>query len=161
MSARVRVYIACSLDGFIAGPDDDLSWLPQEANIEAQSDSGAVGFDEFLSDVGALLMGRRTYDVVTRLTETLPYGERPILVATNREIEEPLPWVQEVQGSISEMIEEALKAANGKDVYLDGGNLIRQGLEAGRVDELIITMVPRLLGQGVPLFTGLAAIENL
>jgi dihydrofolate reductase len=160
--AQVRVYIACSLDGFIAGPGDDLSWLPG-ADPAASSppegpsppaDPGALGFDQFMANVGALLMGRRTYDVVAGFGGSWPYGGRPVLVSTRRPLQPVVPAVRSVVGPIAELIGEARAAAAGKDVYIDGGALIRQALDAGLIDHLIVTVVPVVLGEGVPLFAG-------
>jgi dihydrofolate reductase len=165
--SKVRVYIACSLDGFIAGSGDDLSWLPQGDDTEdgdqpaEKVDDGVIEFPEFMSGVGAVLMGRRTYDVASGMTDELPYGAVPLLVATNRPLDNPGPTVRTVQGTISEIAEEARSIADGKDVYVDGGNLIRQALDAGEVDDLIITVVPRLLGEGVPLFAGVTQRHSL
>ncbi len=157
MTPRIRVYIATSLDGFIAGPDDDLSWLTGEtaANPGGPTDPEALTFDEFIDDVGALLMGRRTFDVVQGM-DWWGYGERPVLVATHRPLRGPLrPSVVAVSGSIDEMLTAAKEAAGERDVYLDGGDLIRQAAIADRIDDLTITVAPIALGAGHPLFAGL------
>ena len=161
----VRVFIACSLDGFIAGPQDDLSWLPgsdPHADEPAQDvgpprDPAAVSYDEFIAQVGALLMGRRTYDVVAGFGVPWSYGPRPVLVATGRPLEPISPTVRAVDGDIASMVNAAKAAAGDKDVYIDGGNLIRQALDAGLIDDMIVTMVPTVLGQGHPLFAGASA----
>jgi len=147
MSGRLRVFIACSLDGFIAGPDDDLSWLP------APSDDDH-GFREFFDDVGALLMGRRTYDVLEGFDGPWPYEARPVMVATHRDLQPSQPTIRSISGSIEEMVGFAHEVAGERDVYLDGGHLIRAALDAGLVDELTLTMVPVVLGAGTPLFVG-------
>lgn len=169
--SRVRVYIACSLDGFIAGPDDDLSWLPgadpdpdaPEANKDSTPprDPAAVSYDEFMAEVGALLMGRRTHDAVAGFGVPWPYGERPVLVATHRTLEPASPTVRAIDGDIASMIEAAKDAAGSKDVYLDGGFMIRTALDAGLVDDLIVTMVPTILGAGHSLFAGVTARHEL
>ena len=153
--SRVRVYIATSLDGFIAGTDDDLSWLP-EGDPSAVEGSGGVGFHEFLAEVGALLMGRRTYDVLAGFGGEWHYGDRPLLVATHRKLEPIHELVRPVTGDVASLIAQATEAAGGKDIYIDGGNIIRQALDAGLVDDLIITVVPTALGGGIPLFSGTA-----
>ena len=153
-NSKVRVYIACSLDGFIAGKDDDLSWLEPDEGAGGQSDPGAVDFADFMAQVGALLMGRRTYQVVMGFPDEWPYGETPVLVATHRSLEAAAPTVRGLEGSIEELIASAREAAGDKDVYLDGGGLIRAALDAGLVDELIMTVVPKVLGEGIALFTG-------
>ncbi|MBW1881033.1 MAG: dihydrofolate reductase family protein [Deltaproteobacteria bacterium] len=157
-SSRVRVYLACSLDGFIAGPGDDLSFLhePGPEASEPPAPSEALGFDAFMSQVGAMLMGRRTHDVIAGMG-VWGYGDTPVLVATHREIEPAGDSVRAVTGDIESLITKAKEAAGDKDVYLDGGDLIRQGLDAGLVDELCITFVPILLGgEGIRLFDGLS-----
>lgn len=157
MPGRVRVYIASSLDGFIAGPDDDLSWLtgPDAANPGGETDTGALTYEAFIADVGALLMGRGTFDVVQGM-DAWHYGDLPVLVATRRELPEDVrSTVRAVSGAIHDLVAEAKDAANGKDVYIDGGNLIRQAAEADLIDDLTITMAPIALGAGHPLFAGM------
>ena len=156
-TSQVRVYIASSIDGFIAGPDDDLSWLPEEdpegsdPSANAPPDPGALGYEDFISGIGALLMGRRTYDVVQAFDVPWPYGEKPVLVATRRPLDPaPPPTVRGVQGSISELIAIAREAAGEGDIYLDGGELIRQAAEANLIDDLTITLAPIALGRGYP-----------
>lgn len=153
--SRVRVYIACSLDGFIAGRDDDLSWLPDDPP-EEDPEPGTLSYEEFIADIGVLLMGRRTYDVVRSFDVDWPWGERPVLVASHRDLDEGAPaTVRRVEGSIETLIREARKAGGGRDVYIDGGVLIRQACEAGLVDDLTVTIAPIALGSGHPLFAGL------
>ena len=111
--------------------------------------------EEFMSQVGALLMGRRTHDVVAGLGQW-PYGHTPVLVATHRDLEPAADTIRAVTGDIAALITQAKEAAGDRDVYLDGADLVRQGLEAGLVDELCITYLPTLLGaEGVRLFDGL------
>ncbi|MBL8857601.1 MAG: dihydrofolate reductase [Planctomycetes bacterium] len=151
--SRTRVYVACSLDGFIAGPDGDLSWLP-EGDPSAVPGSGGVGFHAFIADVGALLMGRNTYDFLAGYGGPWHYGERPVLVATHRDCRRIHELVRPVQGDIASLVAQGKAAAGGKDLYIDGGILIRQALDAGLVDECIVTLIPTVLGDGVPLFAG-------
>ncbi len=150
MSSRVRVYIATSLDGFIAGLDDDLSWLPQPGGEEPSD----AGYAEFFAQIGAMLMGRRTYEVVAGFEGPWPYGDTPVLVATRRKLESPEPTVRAVSGGIEQIVAEARAAAGARDVYLDGGALIRSALDAGLVDELTISVASVILGAGIPLFAG-------
>jgi len=154
MADRVRVFIACSLDGFIAGPDDDLSWLPS-------GDGQDFGYAAFMADVGALLMGRRSYEVVAGFPGEWPYGALPVLVATHRSLQPKVPTVRPVAGTIEAVIAAAREAAAGKDIYIDGGALIREALEAGQVDELCVSVIPVALGRGVPLFAGLSRYQPL
>jgi dihydrofolate reductase len=150
---RVRVYLACSLDGFIAGPDNDLAWLHRDRSApgDLAPDAEALRFEPFLGQVGALLMGRATYDVVTAMG-VWPYGELPVLVATHRPLTPVSAHVRGVSGPIADLLADAKRAAGTKDVYLDGGDLVQQALNARLVDELTLTFVPVILGKGVRLF---------
>jgi dihydrofolate reductase len=80
----------------------------------------------------------------------------PVLVATRRPLEPGAETVRAVSGDVASLLKQARAVAGDKDVYLDGGNLVRQGLAAGLVDELVLTWVPIVLGGGVSLFEGLA-----
>lgn len=146
----VRVFIASSLDGFIAGEDDDLSWL---GDPDGPAEPVDHGYDAFFAEIGALLMGRGTYDVVEGF-DKWPYEDRPVLVATHRPLEPKVDTVRAVRGDVEELLVQAQEAAGDRDVYLDGGNLIRQALDAGRVDELTVSFIPVVLGRGIPLFAG-------
>ena len=159
--SRVRVYLGCSLDGCIAGPDHDISFL-MEHTPDPEAESQGLEFDAFLEQIGALLMGRRTYQVPLDY-DAWHYGDRPVLVATHHELP-PAPqggtaWA--VEGPIEELIAQAKEAADGKDVYLDGGDLVRQALDAGLVDELCLTFLPLILGQGVRLWDNLRTRTDL
>lgn len=145
MASGVRVFIATSRDGFIAGPDDDLSWLPDG---HAGED---YGYEAFMAGVGAILMGRRTYDVVEGFGTGWPYGDTPVFVVTSRPFETDKPTVRPVSGTPVEILARVREVTDG-GVYVDGGHVIRQFLDAGLVDEATITVIPVDLGDGVPLF---------
>ncbi len=147
---QVRVFIASSIDGFIAGDDNDLSWLPPPG-----PDGDDHGYSAFMAGVGALLMGRRTFDVVAAFDGPWPFGDMPVLVATSSPLPaSTAPGVVAVTGDVRAMVDAARHAAGDRDVYLDGGALIRTALDAGLIDDVIVTLVPRVLGRGVPLFAG-------
>ncbi|WP_144276184.1 dihydrofolate reductase family protein [Demequina sp. NBRC 110053] len=159
---RIRVFIASSLDGFIAGPHDDIAWLeaprpewaPMAGGAWASAPSDALDFDGFMADVGAMLMGRGTYDVVRAMGGSWPYGDTPILVATGRPLTDAPPTVTVASAPIANLIEEARTLAEGKDVYVDGGSIIRQALDADLIDEMTVTLHPTVLGAGHALFAG-------
>jgi dihydrofolate reductase len=146
VTGPVRVFVACSLDGFIAGRDNDLSWLP------AAQDGEDYGYGELLAQTGAILMGRGTYDVASGFG-TWPYAEMPVFVATQRVLAPSVPTVRAIRGTARELLS-AVRERTGGGIYLDGGNLIRSFLDEGLVDELTVTIVGVLLGAGIPLFAG-------
>jgi dihydrofolate reductase len=160
---RVRVYLGCSLDGCIAGPDHDLSFLNEPSHTpDPQAASSGLGFHDFLAQIGAILMGRRTYQVLLDY-DAWHYGTIPVLVATHHDLP-PAPGdghAQPVQGPIAQLVAEAKAAAGERDVYLDGGDLVRQGLDAGLVDELCLTFLPVVLGRGIRLWDGLQRRTDL
>lgn len=153
MPGIVRVYSAVSLDGFLAGENDDLSWLEGSPAV-VQGAPDTMSFEQMMARSGSMLMGRRTFDVVQGFDVDWPYGDVPVLVATNRPIASAPPTVRPVQGTIRELCSQALQMASGRDVYLDGGGLIGQALDANLIDEMVLTIVPVMLGRGVPLYQG-------
>ncbi len=155
--AKDRIaFMACSLDGFIAGPDDSLGFLEPQRGQQVEDT-----FTPFFAGVGALLIGRRTFDVVNNFDGDWPYGETPVLVLTHRTIESRVSTVQAVSGGIESAVAQASEMAGDRDVYIDGGELVRQSLDKGLVDELVITIVPRILGRGRPLFAGVHRRHDL
>jgi dihydrofolate reductase len=150
MGSSVRVFIASSLDGFIAGPGGDLSWLPDPPEGSDED----YGWGAFIEDIGCLLMGRGTYDAVEAMGVPWPHPDRPTVIATTRPLRAPPPNVEAARGTIGELVAVARERAGGRDVYIDGGDLIRQALDAGLVAEAIVTLCPVVLGAGHPLFAG-------
>jgi len=141
---RLSVFIACSLDGYIATPEGDLGWLERAARPGED-----YGYDEFMSTVDALAMGRRTYDHIAGL-DPLPFGEREVFVFTSTECEprEGVTfWRPTPRRAYATWQERGLER-----VYVDGGLLIGSFLEEGLIDDLTLTVVPLLLGAGRPLF---------
>lgn len=148
MTSGIHAFVAMSRDGFIAGTDDDLSWLPDG---HAGED---YGYEQFMAGVGAILMGRRTYDVVEGFGTGWPYGDTPVLVATTRALDPIEPSVRAVSGTAGELVAEAQAVAGGRDVYVDGGRLLQQLVDAGLIDAFIVTVIPVDLGEGIPLLAG-------
>ena len=154
--SRVRVFVGASLDGFIAGPNDELDWLSggsSEGQSAGQPEPPDT-FREFMTQIGTVLMGRRTYDIVCGMKGPWPYGDTPMLIATNRELSAKRASVRAGRGSIAELVAEAKRIAGDRDVYVDGGQMIRAALDAGLVDEITVTVVPIVIGAGIPLFAG-------
>ena len=142
---RRLVYdVAVSLDGYIAGPDDDMGWLPQ---VE---DDG-LGFHDFFSQVGAVAMGRRTYDWIREHSGTWPYGDVPAYVLSTKLPEGRTTHVTVTPGPLTDLAVK-LNDGDGTAWLVGGGRLFASFAEAGLIDLWIITVVPVLLGAGVPLF---------
>ena len=159
----VRGYLAMSLDGFIAGPDDELGWLegardsglPLAAGAWAATKPEGLEFDDFLGEVGCIVMGRRTFDIVESFDGSWAYGDTPMLVATSRSLTSAHSTVEPITGDVHQIIERAKDLAGDLDVYVDGGHTIRTVLDANLLDHLVLTIQPTALGEGVPLFEGL------
>jgi dihydrofolate reductase len=150
---KVFVHTLMSLDGFIAGPDDDMSWVL--GHVEDMP--GAV-IEEVIARTGAVLAGRRTYDVGRRLQQPDARGlfgrwTGPHLILTHTPpTDETHPSFSFLSGDIKDAVATAQATADGGDVLLLGANVVNQGLEAGLVDEILMHIVPELIGGGVPLF---------
>ncbi len=154
---RADVYVAASLDGFIARSDGSIDWL-----MDADPGDGEYGFEEFLASVDALVMGRKTFDFVLEVGEW-PYGDKPVFVLTHRRLEFPDGFPGRVE-RVSGEPHEVASVMDRRDIeraYVDGGEAIRSFLRAGLVQRIIITTVPVLLGSGIPLFSPLDADVQL
>lgn len=140
-------YIATSIDGYIATPGGGLEWLDQIPMPEGTD----FGWEQFISSVDVLVMGRNTFDVVMGFDEW-PY-ELPLIVmsSTMTEVPERARSTEISSFAPRELIEE-LARRGFSCAYVDGGALITSFLAAGLLDELIVTQVPVVLGSGIPLF---------
>ena len=146
---KCSVFIAASLDGFIARPNGDLDWLP---GAESDIPDEDHGYDEFMKDIDVLIMGRGTFEKV--LTFGGWHYRKPVMVLSSRVIEIPpeLPKsVEAMSGSPTEIVAR-LDARGLKHAYIDGGVTITRFLEAGLIQQMIITRIPVLIGRGIPLF---------
>ena len=142
------VYIATSLDGFIATPDGGLDWLFEIPNPD-QSD---YGYSEFMGGIDAIVMGRNTFEKVLTFSDW-PYN-KPVFVLSNSLTAVPEPIVAQaeiVKGDIKSLVNQ-LHQGGYQNLYVDGGKTIQSFLQADLIDEMIITRVPILLGSGLPLF---------
>lgn len=140
------VFIATSLDGYIARPDDGLDWLKL---VERAGED--YGYAKFAETVDALVIGRRTYDTVLGFG-AWPYAGKRVIVMTHR------PLVarhgeEAFEGSPEELVQR-LASEGTRRVYVDGGNVIQQFLAARLIDDLTISVIPIMLGAGIPLFGG-------
>ena len=112
------------------------------------------GFEEFLASVDVVVVGRRTFEVVLKLEHLATYGKKPMMVLSNRPLDfssVKVGMVEQISGEPIEIVKQ-LESRSFKHAYIDGGITIQKFLAAGLVDRLVITRVPVLIGDGVPLF---------
>jgi len=148
-------YTATSLDGFIATPDHDLTWL---TSLDA-GEEGAPGYGKFIAEIGALVMGSATYEWMLRnhiylnpaAPQAWPYNQ-PCWIFSSKEREKLAADITFVKGDVQPVYNEIARKAGGKKLWLvGGGELVGQFFDAGLLHELIITVAPVTLGAGAPL----------
>jgi len=144
---RVTVFLALSLDGRLAGPGDDLTWLDRYAGDTPE----ATGYEALMASADTLLLGRRTYDTVLCFG-AWPFAGHRVRVLTHRPVESR-HGERACAGELRCVLA-ALGDEGAQHVYLDGGHAARQGLEAGLVTDLWLHWVPEVLGDGPRLFDG-------
>ena len=153
-----HVFIASSLDGYIARPDGDIGWLL--ARDDPREDHG---YDAFIADKDAIAMGRGSYEKVATF-ETWPY-DRPVLVLSRRLAGTSVPDRLRGRVRFADLAPpEAMRALEhdgARRVYVDGGQVVQAFLRAGLIADMVITTVPVLIGSGRPLFGELPADRDL
>ena len=152
MERKNKVFIATSIDGFIADKGGGVDWLysiPNPDNID-------MGYLEFMDGVDALVMGRKTFETVCGFDMDWPYT-KPVFVLSNSMKFVPEGYegkVELVKGSLSTIVEE-IHERGFYNLYIDGGSTIQGFLREDMIDEMVITIIPFLLGGGIPLFSEL------
>jgi dihydrofolate reductase len=145
----ISVFIGTSLDGFIARPNGSFDFLP-EGGGEPH------GYNEFMTTIDALVIGRKTFETVLPM-KPWPYGDKRVVVLSSHPIDFSKVVggkVEQMSGSPSEIVAQ-LAATGAHHLYIDGGVTIQRFLRAGLIQRLIITRVPVLIGEGIPLFSTL------
>ncbi len=147
---KISVYIATSLDGFIARENGELDWLPGSDGTTGDED---FGFNAFFNSVDVLVMGRKTYETVLSSGQWF-YGEKQVVVLsrTLTRVADSLPGTVELRACSPATLAADLAASGAQHVYVDGGQTIQSFLNAGLIQEIIITRIPVLIGTGIPLF---------
>lgn len=143
------VFIGVSVDGFIARADDSLDWLP-EGGGEPH------GYDEFMASIDVIVIGRRTFEKVLTLGPW-HYGDKRVAILSRQPVDLSAAVggvVEQMAGSPAEIVSR-LAASGAGHLYIDGGITIQEFLRAGLIQRLIITRVPVLIGEGIPLFGAL------
>jgi len=150
---KLSVYIAASLDGFIARENGDVDWLEC---VGSDGDAEDYGFQDFFSSVSCLVMGRNTFEKVLTFGRW-PYEGKRVVVMTRSLKTLPVAMKGKVElfSTSPEALVDKLNVENETHLYIDGGRLIQSFLRSSLVDEINISYIPILLGRGIPLFGSL------
>lgn len=151
------VFIATSIDGYIADKDGGLDWLHSVPN----PDNVDMGFGPLMEQVDALVMGRNTLEMVLSFDVDWPYS-KPVFVLSNTMTEVPEGYQDKVfliNGELTQVVAD-LNKQGYHDLYIDGGITIQNFLKQELIDQLTITTIPVLLGGGVKLFGDLESMQN-
>lgn len=144
MSFHAAVFIATSLDGFIARTDGSIDWLTSRGE-----NAGDTGYDEFMAAIDTVVLGRKTYEKVLTF-DFWPYDGKQVEVLSSTlapDADERIIVHRTLDGLV-----QTLNDRGAKRIYADGGQIVQTFLRAGLLNELTITVVPILLGAGIPLF---------
>lgn len=139
------VFVGTSVDGFIARANGDLDFLPEDAEPH--------GYEEFIASVDTMVIGRNTFEVVLKF-DAWPYGDKRVVVLSSRPIDLSVVKdgvVEQMAGEPAEIVAR-LEATGARHLYIDGGITLQRFLRAGLIQRLIVTRVPVLIGEGIPLF---------
>ncbi len=148
-----HVFIATSLDGYIARPDGDIDWLTPPLDVIELAQEEDYGYDAFMASVDAIVMGRHSFEKVLSFG-AWPYSDKPVIVLSSQPIRIDPTLAATVTHLGGEPLEicETLERRGIRELYIDGGTTVQRFLAAGMVERVIITRVPVLLGRGIPLF---------
>lgn len=140
----VSVFVGTSVDGFIARRNGELDFLPEDAEPH--------GYEEFIASVDAIVIGRNTFETVLRFPDW-PYGQKRVVVLSSQPIDLSVAKgaVEQLGGEPADIVAQ-LAATGSHHLYVDGGITVQRFLRAGLVQRLIVTRVPVLIGEGIPLF---------
>ena len=146
MNRKVILYIATSLDGYIAQPNDDLSFL---SIVEQEGQD--YGYADFIKTVDTVIVGRKTYDKVISMGFDFPHADKDAYIITRT----PKPSIGSVKFYTDDLksLIDKLKSENGKNIFCDGGaEIVNELLKNDLIDEFIISVIPILVGNGTKLF---------
>ncbi|MGB0899832.1 MAG: dihydrofolate reductase family protein [Psychrobium sp.] len=143
------VFIATSLDGYIADKNNEVDWL----HLLPPADDTYMNFEQHMSNIDALVMGRNTYELVAGFDGEWPYS-KPVFVLSNtiNNVADKCRDKVTVISGEPDIVVERLRKLGYKNLYIDGGVTIQNFLQHDLIDEMIITIIPVLLGGGIPLF---------
>jgi dihydrofolate reductase len=149
---KLSVFVGATVDGFIARPNHDLDFLPEDCEPH--------GYDEFMATVDVIVIGRNTFEKVLSFGGWA-YGKKRVVVLSSQPVDLAAVREGNVDCAVEQMggapadIVARLEASGASHAYIDGGITIQRFLYAGEIQRMIVTRVPVLIGQGIPLFGGL------
>jgi dihydrofolate reductase len=152
--SKTIIYISMTLDGFIAGKDDDLSWLAPYMGVD-------YGYKDFYDGIGAIILGKRTYDHIINNWDW-PYSNVPVFVLSKDSLaNKPAnAEIYSVDGNIADVLTRA-KAKTDKNIWIGGGaQIVQEFLNQKLADELNVTIVPQLIGGGIRLFDNIDSADT-
>ncbi|MGO4529077.1 dihydrofolate reductase family protein [Paenibacillus sp. 2TAF8] len=145
-NSKTILYIAMSLDGYIARLDGSVDWL-----FDVQGDGGDNGYAAFYQTIGSVIMGRSTYEDVLTLSEDFPYSDRPAYVLSRSE-QPSAPHVQFTSENVETLISRLKQTYEGDVWVVGGGQLVQSVMEQQILDEIEVAIIPKVLSEGIPLF---------
>ncbi|WP_339834030.1 dihydrofolate reductase family protein [Paenibacillus sp. FSL R7-0272] len=145
-NSKTILYIAMSLDGYIARLDGTFDWL-----LDVEGDGGDNGYATFYETIGSVVMGRSSYEAVLTMPGDFPYADRPTYVLSRSE-QPPAPHVQFTTESVKTLIPQLKQSFEGDVWILGGGQLVHSVMEQQLLDEIEVAIIPKVLGEGIPLF---------
>ena len=144
---QLILYIACSLDGYIADEDGHVEWLDR-----LHVDGEDYGYEEFYQSIDTLIMGRNTYEKIRLLSSNWVYSGKHTYVLSQREIKPHHNDITPLKGSVLETLDIIENAGAKRTWLVGGGQLVSSYLQHNKIDEFIISTTPTLLGKGIRLF---------
>ena len=154
MTTTYSVFIAVSLDGFIARPNGDIDWLNAAGSDAGDED---YGYRAFMDSVDTLVLGRKTYELALSFPHWPYTGKRVVVLSTGSpRVPDSLSSSVEIMSCPPAECASRLAQSGARHVYVDGGRTIQGFLAAGLIHDLTITRLPVLIGMGLPLFGELA-----
>ena len=146
---KASVFVGTSIDGFIARPNGDFDFL-------FEGGSEPHGYEEFMASVDVLVIGRNTFEKVLTLDKWPYVGKRVVVLSSRRlDVSSAPGEAVEVMSGTPRKITERLEATGATHAYIDGGITVQSFLREGLIQRLVVTRVPVLIGQGIPLFGSL------
>ncbi len=149
VSSKVTLHMVASLDGFIAKKDGDMSWFESPDHYEKGTDLSDDDVQKFLDGIDCYVMGSHTYELALKLG--WPYGNKPVIVLTSRTLQSDKPEVEFRSGDVVELVND-LKTRYSNIWMVGGADLTKQFLRLDLVDEIVMSIMPIVLGDGVLFF---------